>query len=468
MKRILFYVLFLATASMTFAQGPCEKRYNKHYPEGVSLAGKGKYREAIKEFQSAQCESLTAVDKAKILAKVEECKNKLNASEKAKSSKPKKPAATQAPVEAKTPDTSPATTEMQPAGEPPVEVLFCEYLKATCRDGVRGVELMVTVFGRDLIDNRLHVNCVVSPKNGSGKVVDSSPLAASYTVEDHQPGQAQILTLPDGEVCASTTFFIPFSVMDFMGDYSQQPMNTDIFVYRTGENKPVAKYHADSDEGLAPYTITVNRRTSDCNLEAPYSGGVLSLDLAVCPGNSVVWTDLPYWITSDEEGIHVTENSSPSPRSATIHVSSTAGGNVVNVNISQKGRENMRATATVNKVWLEDILRDAENDIHQLNVHVDCEITGAKGKEIRVYAYFYCPDGTTPLLDENREPVVAYGRATSNYTETYFDNFPIAMWLHSVTEAVNNKAREAKYYIMISEDGGESWIGQSGPYTITW
>lgn len=459
--------MFLATASMAFSQPPCE-RYNKHYPEGVRLAASGQYKKAIAAFNSAQCPSLTTVKKAEIQVKVKECQDKLNSIEKAKRSASKKPATTQAPVATKTPDAPQETTEVQTAEEPPVEVLYCEYLKATCRDGVRGVELMVTVFGRDLIDNRLHVNCVVSPKNGSGKVVDSSPLAASYTVEDHQPGQAQILNLPDGEVCASTTFFIPFSVMDFMGDYSQQPMNTDIFVYRTGESMPVAKYHADSEEGLAPYTITVNRRTTDCNIEAPYSGGVLDLDLAVCPGNSVVWTDLPYWIKSDEEGIHVTENPSTSPRSATIHVASTGGGNVVNVNISQKGRESMSATATVNKVWLEDILRDAENDIHQLNVHVDCEITGAKGKEIRVYAYFYCPDGTTPLLDENREPVVAYGRATSNYTETYFDNFPIAMWLHSVTEAVNNKAHEAKYYIKISEDGGESWIATSGPYTINW
>ena len=135
---------------------------------------------------------------------------------------------------------------------------------------------------------------------------------------------------------------------------------------------------------------------------------------------------------------------------------------MINIILNQKGRENKNATAKINQIW-----HEVKNS-RQLNIHVDCEITGARGKEILASVFFYCSDGKTALLDNSGKQVIASGKAVANYTETYFDDFPIAMWYNSVTGATNNNSNKAVYYVYISDDGGKSWIAQSAPYTITW
>jgi len=63
---------------------------------------------------------------------------------------------------------------------------------------------------------------------------------------------------------------------------------------------------------------------------------------------------------------------------------------------------------------------------------------------------------------------VAWEKVFCDYAESAFDDIVLPMWLNSVTNAKNNKEKEARYYILISEDDGQNWIGRYGPYTIKW
>lgn len=455
MRKILVSILFLTLTLPLAAQSQfCESVYKKYYDEGIAKYNKGHYKEAAKAFSQAHCPraaDLSAAKSAELDKWAKKCQQAMNnAARKAKPAA-KEPVAVSKPME---------KTE--------VEVLYANYLRATCNGSVRGAQMELLVTAKNLRDNKLRVCALISPQNGSGKVNNASPMASQYTVEGDLAGEEQEVKFADGDICSSVTVFVPFSVMDFSGDYSAQMMKADIYVYMTGNNTPVTEYHGVYD-ALSPHTITLDGQIGDYELEVGFLGGLLELQPAVCSGNEVLWTDIPSWITKDAAGFHIDGNDSPDSRSATIHVSSSGGGNVINLIITQNGRgEGDRSTTVVNRVWLEEVMRNPARNLKQLNVHVAFEINGAQGKEVSVCAYFFCPDGITPLLDENGNQVMASGKGYCDYAESAFDDFPIAMWLNSVTNAKNNTANEARYFILISEDGGKSFISRSGPFTISW
>jgi hypothetical protein len=460
MRKILFFALFLLPMATLMAQPEvCRRKYSQKLEEGIGLYNGGKYEEAARSFNSAHCEALTLVQHEGLNEWAKKCKDGINARRKTGSGAGKSGSGKAG---------STAATK-KPAGKPKVDILYTGYMKATCNGDVRGAELELLITAENIKGNKLRLCCFIAPINGSGKVNKASPLASAYTLEGGLSGVEKEVTFAEDEACTSVTVFVPFGVMDFAGDYTTQMMKADMYIYQKGEKKPMAEDH-EVYEGLSPHTISFGGRIDNYDLEVGYLGGLLGAVPAVCKGNNVIWENLPYWIKQDEVGdIHVTENSSSSPRTATLHVSSTGGGNVVNVNIRQKGKTaDDHATASVKDVWKDEMMRDAARNIKQLNIHVEFEISGARGKDISVYVKFYCPDGRTPLVNDKGERVEASWTEHCRYTETYFDDFPVSMWLNDVTKAANNKAHEAIYYIQISIDEGQTWLTQSGPYTIKW
>jgi len=459
MRKVLLSIFFIALTFSVAAKPDgidCASNFKKHFDEGKALYAKGKYKEAIRAFDLAVCPSLTATQSAELDDWAKKCKNGLN---KTASRKPKP--SDKGPI-------------IQPQEKPEAEVIYAGVLRTTCEGDARGAEIELLITAKNLKDNKLRLCSFIAPLKGSGKVNDASPLASQYTLEGGFSGLEQEIQFADGEVCTSVKVFVPFSVMDFAGDYSAQILKADYFVYLSGEKTPIA-HRSEKYESILPYTISLWRQINDYDKEVDYLGGLLldfgGYNLATCGGDihNLLWQDVPEWVVIDEKGLHVTENTSSSSRFASIGISSKKGGNVIRINITQNGRsEGDLTTATINKAWLEEIMRNPAQNLKQLNVHVACEIVGASNKEVTLYAYFYCPDGTTPLLDDKDEQVVAWEKVFCDYAESAFDDIVLPMWLNSVTNAKNNKEKEARYYILISEDDGQSWIGRYGPYTIKW
>lgn len=450
MRKVLFFAWCICVPIFLIAQPEvCKRNYTVKLDEGIALYKKGDYRNAARTFKSAHCPSLTATQHAGLDDWAMRCARGINA-EKVKTA------------------VGGNKVTQKPKEKPEVEILYSGYLRATCSEGIRGAELAVLVTAKNLRGNKMIIRCIISPQDGDGKVNNSSSLASMYTVGDGLSGQEQDLVYGDGEECATTTIFVPFSVMNLSGNYSPQSMKADMYVYLPNDNNIVAEHHQVYNE-LSPHTITLEKRTDDFNIDVDFLGGFRKLGPAVCTGNKIIWDGLPSWATTDNEGIHIMENASSEDRSATIRVSSSEGGNVINVTINQKGRkEGQTAIAKINKVWLENNYGYSGNGAGRCKIHVNCEVSGARGKEIRFYAVFFCSDGKTPLRLPSGNELKCSARALADYTESAFDDVPISISYSSLSSAENCSDRKAVYYIRVSDDKGQSWIAQSGPYVITW
>jgi hypothetical protein len=303
---------------------------------------------------------------------------------------------------------------------------------------------------------------------GDGKILAGSDPEGKYTVQNGMSGQEQLFLVTDDEDYLSATFFVPFSVMNFNNNYAAQSMKSEIAIYPEGSNKVLASLSQFYDN-LETHTVAVRDQIDSCDISAGYLGiGIGWENFAACPGNKIVFSNLPEWVREDAEGLHVQDNSSPDQRRATVFVTSTEGGNTVKVNIIQEGRpQGQKATALINDVWMEEKVYDSRDDIGILKIHVDCEVNGARGKEIRVYALFYKADGETPLLNSNGQ-IMFFNKSRATYAESRFDDFPLLTFYNRFTHAINNSTNTVTYYIGISEDGGESFITKKGPYTVTW
>lgn len=457
MYKLLFsVVIFFITSTLSAQPELCKKDYEK----AIDLRNKHNYSAAASAFErAAECPGVTATESAQCKELAKKCRNSAN---KNTVRKPKT-------VSGNTPITEPSgTASNKPNENPRVEILFSGYLRATCNGGIRGAEMNVLISAENLKGNNLVVRCFISPKDGSGRVDALSPLSVDYSLENGLSGQEQEVAFVDNGEWVNVNIFVPFSVMDFAGDYSARMMKSDLYVFLKGNKTPLAEHHEVYD-ALSPHSITLGGRIGDYPLDVDWKGGLLDLHPAVCSGNDVLWQNVPSWVVSDEEGLHVTENDTPTPRTSTLHVTSSGGGNVINVIIRQKGRtEGQGASAKINAVWLEENVVDPRIGIRRFRIHVDCEVSGARGKEIRAYAAFYGPDGTTPIRLSSGNDFKCFTKAIADYTESAFDDIPINVSYSTLSSALNNSGNSAIYYVYISEDKGQSWMAQSGPYTVTW
>lgn len=489
MRKIFFSLFFLSlTFSVAAQRGggySCESNYQNKYNEGKSLYGRGDFRAAAKAFSAANCPDLSAAKKVDLDKWAKKCRDGINSSNRrpastnsgnsgtsANSSNSNNNGNSSGSVNSRIPPAKP-----KPAVErPKVEILYSGYLKATCDENIRGAELQLLITAKNVKQDRLRVRCLISPQEGSGHVNDDSPLAYLYTVDGTLSGQEQVIDFSNEE-CASVTVFVPFGVMDFGGNYTAQMMKVDLFLYQMGETSPIAELH-ELYEGLSPHTITLGGSIDNYDDAVDFRGGLLDLHPAVCSGNQVLYENLPYWIKLDGEGLHVLDNTSSSPRSATFQVSSSGGGNVINVNISQEGRLNAHATATIKRVWSDKAVINAAQNLYKVSVHLKCELSGVRDKEITYGVFFYKPDGN-PLLDVNGEPLVVTEKDYFEDSEIIIDDSEILLQLLRTNtgpklyyrdgrQAATDIGDEATYYLKMSDDDGQTWITQSGPHTIRW
>lgn len=350
-----------------------------------------------------------------------------------------------------------------------VDILQSGQISATCNDGRRGAELNVTFRVKNMKGQRVHVRCLIAPQAGDGKVLSDSDPTGEYTLPGGLSGQEREFSVNGNDVRLDATFFVPFSVMDFHGNYSAQSLKSEITITDPLSGNILATLN-QTYNNLQTHTVSVRQRTDTCNIETDYLGGCLEWEnFAACAGNEIVISDLPKWVTRDEEGLHILDNDTPKPRSTRLYVSSSEGGNIVELNIAQQGRKTtQKATARINSVWMDERISDSRDPIGILIIHVDCEVTGARGKEIRLYARFCKPDDDQPLLNAFGNPIELYNRASVTYAEAGFDDFSLTTFYNRFTSATNNTARQARFYICLSEDEGRTCLALSGPYTIKW
>ena len=445
MKKLYFILaaVCMLVPAVTMAQSDCGGASQKNRSQGEAAYKSGDYKKAIECFNdAASCPSITKKQREELDEWVGKCTQALKASKK----------------------------QSAPDATPQVEILYTGYITATCVEGRRGAKLDVVIEAKNLKDKRLKARCLMAPASGNGRILVGSDPKGNYTVQGAMSGQDQEFLVSDQVEYISATFFVPFSVMNFSGKYGAQNLKVDLSVTQVGGRTPLATLK-QTYEGLEVHTIAVEKATDTYEWNKPieYTGGTLDILPAVCPGNKFVWSRLPAWIKSDDEGLHVAENPSDKSRTATIRVASSEGGNTVKVTVNQRGRlERETATGKINEVWTEEDLVSQRDGYRKFVIHVDCEVSGARGKEIRAYAVFYCPDGRIPLRSPSGEEITCFNKSRANYAESSFDDFPITVFYSRITNAKNNRRKEAKYYVCLSEDGGQSWIARSGPYTIKW
>ena len=452
MRKIIAILIIMLLSLASVAQPDCRSKSQSQRTKGEFLFRKGEYKEAIKLFKAASsCPAISRTEQEKLSVLVKKC--------------------TEALVAHRYSDTlseSDQTVTTVAVVKQQVEFLYVDYLKSICDGKTRGAELSVVLLVQNYKGSRLRLVCKMAPKNGSGKINESYSSAAEYTIDGGMSGQEQEFFVDDDELYLPVTIFVPYGVMDFAGDYSPQAVKADLFVYMNGGESYVTEFHRMYDD-ISPHTITVGGRSDEYDLIVEYNGGLLDIMPAVCYGNDVVWSNFPSWINSDLYGIHITENTTSETRYATLKVTSTEGGNVVNVNITQKYRaEGQLSSGKVNDVWMEENLIEDNQGVKKVRFHVDCEVTGARGKEVSLYILFYNPDGITPLLNADGKNVMCSSMSKAPYTDTRWDDFPITTSYKCFTDAQNNSVHEAKYYVCLSEDGGKTWIVKSGPYIIRW
>lgn len=484
MSKIFFSILFLSLTLSVVAQGgdfSCEKTYNENFSEGKKLYDAKDYKAAAKAFAAAICPDLSTAKKTDLDKWAKKCRDGINAnSRKPKPSKSSSSSNSNSSSGTSNANSSTGKVPAKPKPEKPqVEILYSGYLRATCDGNVRGAAVQLLITAKNVKEDRLRVRCAVSPLEGSGRVNEDSPLANEYTIEGGLSGQEQVVRFSDEEECAEVSVFVPFGVMDLGDNLTAQMMNMDLLVYQMGETTPIAEMHKIY-ESISPYTITVNGSTDDFDLDVDYQGGVLSeIRYAVCQGNGVVWSNLPYWVSEDENGfLHVASNKSTSPRSATLHVTSSEGGNVVNINIFQKGNENTSASAKIKRVWSEQTVLNPDQYLYKISIFLKCDLFGVLDKEITYGVFFYESNGK-PMIGVDGNPLVVTEKDYFDDPEELNVNSEILLQLirsdagsrlffRNGREAVDNPSREAVYYIKLSEDDGQTWFAQSGPHTIKW
>ena len=317
MKRV-FPLIFCLVVNCCLSAQPdvCKSNYTKKLDEGISLFNNGKYREAARTFSDAHCPAITTAQHVGLDEWASKCVDALN--KRKRKTIPKKNLA-----------------------KPEVEILYSGYIKAVCKGNLRGAELKVVISTKNLKGHTIDVVCIIASMTGSENVLAGTDSTGIYTAQDGKSGQKQHFFISDHEEYTTINFFVPFNVMDYDRSLLWQNLNSTISVTVDESQKTIAQ-ESQTYESIETYTFTFRKGTRKI-LGLDYMGGFIEwTDFASCEGNKVeeiIITRMPNWITRDEDGIHVAENPSPSPRTATLKASLVTGGNSVEIIIKQQGRQ---------------------------------------------------------------------------------------------------------------------------------
>lgn len=344
-----------------------------------------------------------------------------------------------------------------------------------CVDGRSGVQYKVTFQAHKLGGRTVYARCYLSPAGGGENVLAGKDPGRRWTLPGDLSGRDETIAISSDDEAVTASFFVPFSVMDFGGNYEYQIMNAGLYLC---EGRPAddpddivvisgGEYHEKFL--LTPASVTVAGSTERQVLEVNCEAVTYDLGIAAC-GGEVVWGDHPKWLTPDEGGrLEIERNTDPMPRDGLITVSAPDGGNVVEVLVRQGGYIPPVVKAKINKVWQEADYIEPRYGAHQLRVHVDLDVDGLAEKNVRVYVLFYTPDGETQLMNANGEHVSGFAQGVVNFDNANFDDFTVTIMNNRFQKASNiGLSQSASYFVAVSADEGQTWLATSGPYTVNW
>ncbi|MCR5444805.1 MAG: hypothetical protein K6E96_03870 [Bacteroidales bacterium] len=343
---------------------------------------------------------------------------------------------------------------------------------AICKDGRSGVQFQMSFRTVGMAGKALYTRCYLSPE-GEGRILRGSDPEAQWTLPGGYSGRNEMVLIKTNDEEDSVSFFVPFSVMDFKGNYNYQIMVADLYICSmrpVDDRNEINTVDGGKFKGkflLAPVSIKVAGSIEDAELEAESLGDDFDLGIAACSEN-VVWSGSPGWIHPEGQKLHIDKNEDVQPRQARLTVRAADGGNAVSVLVKQAGHKESDLNAKINNVWQEPNVVGNQYGARMLRVHVDFDIDGLKDKSVRAYARFYTADGKSPLLDSNGEHVIGFGQGIVGYDKANFDNFTVNIINNRFQHATNLSGNEVTFYIGISADEGETWLATSGPYIVKW
>jgi len=111
--------------------------------------------------------------------------------------------------------------------------------------------------------------------------------------------------------------------------------------------------------------------------------------------------------------------------------------------------------AVFNKIWIEHNVKDS-NGRNMMKIHTDVEVNGAKGKDIRFYAYLLDKNGNY-IKDDNGNYYCRYYTANATYENTHWDNLQVFLRYGDLPLIYG----QDNYKVMLAAKCDGKWIGTS-------
>ncbi|MBQ9587876.1 MAG: BACON domain-containing protein [Bacteroidales bacterium] len=332
-----------------------------------------------------------------------------------------------------------------------------------CVKSRQGVEVTIDMVAENLKGQTIFAECIVRPEGS--RTIANGYRGTEFDVHG-LPGMRGHIVAVDADLQVFTeTFFVPFGAMA-LKDYEQQPFDVSVKVFTTAdETAPLAGGTFSSSVTTTPVSLYVDNDIKDCHFTFDGEGGYEDLKIMSC--SNIEWLDLPSWIeaTTGYGTVNVQRNESPEPREAVITIRPIDGGNSVRIRITQKGGAPL-AQALVNSVHLEQN-RIGPDGRRKTLIHADVNIYGQKDNPVQVSALFYQADGTSQLIDEEGQWIAFHQTVTPTHENSKFEDLRFLVDNPRLFKS-RNTANEVKIVIAISFDGGNTWISQSAPRSLSW
>ncbi|MBQ6653848.1 MAG: BACON domain-containing protein [Prevotella sp.] len=444
MKRFLIIVLFVFLGLNASAQH-C---YRHNMDNATKFLRQHNYRKAQASLEAAkECQDKTPHADVEIKEGLDKCK------------------AAYANDNKKPPQKKPSSSNVK---KPMASSITLNY-RVGCKKGMQGIEVTAIYYVENMRGKKVFAECYAFPKT-------SNSVSAKYSGTEYnlkgKPGQRGSVNSINNTVEGfSEIFFIPFGAMTLQ-NYEEQSFEIMLKVYQAdNQNQTISGGSSSQTVISAPVSVYVDDDIKDQYLSFPSSGGDHDFAIDVC--GDMDWVNNTNWIVSraGTATIFVDENTSSSPREAVLTIRPRDGGNTVNIHVSQKGAIQPaiaeRPLAEIKNVRLQHNFRDQYGRYNTV-FHVQLAVRKQKGKRVQVYAQFYNADDETKLLDADGKWITCHGSGNPSSDDAIFDDFKFYIDNLKIQKASNLQEKEVNAHILVTFDGGKTWITQSGPYTISW
>lgn len=352
--------------------------------------------------------------------------------------------------------------------KPMVNSITLNY-RVGCKKGMQGIEVTAIYYVENLKGKRVYSECFAYPKTGN--TVSTKYKNTEYNLNG-MPGQrGSVNNVSDNIDGFCDIFFIPFGAMTFQ-DYEEQDFEMALKIYQAdNKDKTISGGLYTQTVITAPISVYVDDDIKDQYLSFPSTGGDHDFNIDVC--GDIDWVNNTSWIETEAgtATIFVDENNSTSPRETVLTIRPRDGGNTVNIHVSQEGAKPTpiveEPLAEIRNVRLQHNFRGPDGRYKTI-FHVQLVVREQKGKRVQVYAQFYNADDETKLLDSDGKWITCHGSGNPSSDDAIFDDFHFYIDNLEFQKASNLQEREVNAHILVTFDGGKSWITESGPYTISW